>query len=348
MTSLTRAAIIARKTIRYTIYGLLALIIGRFVFQVGIKTYRYLFPEPPPPPTVTYGKIPTLPFPKNEDLPFLEYRLETPDGDLPKLTEQVNIYFMPKPGTDLLSLETARRRARSLGYTEQEEALSETIYRFKHLHAPSVLEINITNNVFSISFDLAAKPGVLENRPPAPENTLSQAKSTLASATLLPDDLSDQVVHEFLALGDDGFEQALSLSEANVTKVHLFRKAYEELPSVTPNPEEANIWFMISGSRERGSQIIAAKYHYFPIDETLSATYPIKSASEAWEELISGNAYIARLESDTEGEVVIRRAYLAYYDPGIPVDFYQPVIVFEGDDGFMAYVPAVTTEFYGE
>jgi len=39
--------------------------------------------------------------------------------------------------------------------------------------------------------------------------------------------------------------------------------------------------------------------------------------------------------------------YLAYYDAGVPTDYYQPIIVFEGDQDFLAYVPAIASEYYG-
>ena len=48
------------------------------------------------------------------------------------------------------------------------------------------------------------------------------------------------------------------------------------------------------------------------------------------------------------GQVVIREVYLAYYDAGEQVEFYQPVIVFAGDNNFIAYVPAVTADYYEE
>jgi hypothetical protein len=39
--------------------------------------------------------------------------------------------------------------------------------------------------------------------------------------------------------------------------------------------------------------------------------------------------------------------YLAYFDPDSTTEFYQPVYVFEGDNGLVEYLPAVTTGYYG-
>jgi hypothetical protein len=38
---------------------------------------------------------------------------------------------------------------------------------------------------------------------------------------------------------------------------------------------------------------------------------------------------------------------MAYYDPDVLSQYFQPIVVFEGDGGFVAYVPAVTAEYYG-
>ena len=38
---------------------------------------------------------------------------------------------------------------------------------------------------------------------------------------------------------------------------------------------------------------------------------------------------------------VIRRVYLGYYDDFEEQEYLQPIIVFEGDDGFLGYVHAL-------
>ena len=66
---------------------------------------------------------------------------------------------------------------------------------------------------------------------------------------------------------------------------------------------------------------------------------------KAFEELKAGKAYIASISGESQN-IVIRRIYLAYYDPGEATDFYQPIIVFEGDNNFVAYLPAVSADYY--
>jgi hypothetical protein len=117
---------------------------------------------------------------------------------------------------------------------------------------------------------------------------------------------------------------------------------------MTANPTEANVWALISGASNKSQQIIAAEYHYFPVDETQFSTYPLKTPAEAFDELQTGTPFIADLGTNKDGaSLKIRRIYLAYFDPDTECDFYQPIYVFEGDNGFIAYVPAVASDYYG-
>ncbi len=348
MASLTQTAIVTRKIIRYGFYGIVALIVGRIVLSAGIGIYRYFFPKPPPPPTIAFGKLPTLPFPEKEKPENLTFTLETPEGGLPTLSTQAKVYFMPKPVQTQLKLDLAKQKARGLGFLSEPQQLSQTLYRFLHQKAPSTLEMNIITGIFSISYDLSQDSSPLANRPSAPEIAASQVRSYLSSADLLPEDLTGSTDYEFLKIEEGNFISALSLSEADLIKVYLYRKTFDDHPSLTSAPDQSNVWFMVSGAREKEKQIVAAEFHYFPVDEDKSSTYPIKLADTAWQELQNSNAYIANLGLNEDGTIVIRRVYLAYYDPGTSTGFYQPIIVFEGDRGFSAYVPAVTSEYYGD
>ena len=345
MATLTEISIQTRKGIRYFIFGIIALVIAKVALDTTIGIYRFFFPAPPPPPTVSFGKLPSLPFPQITR-PELTFTLETPDGELPQLPTQSRVYFMPKPAATLLSLDNAIQRATRLGFRADAEEVSQTLYRFPHRGSPSTLEYNIALNTFSISYDLAQDASPLERIPPPAETATNSVHSFLSGANLLPEDLTGITTHSFLKIQEGLLVASLGQSDADLIKVNLFRRDYDSLPSVTPRVNEANVWFMISGAPERDKQIIAAEYHYFAVDEEQSSTYPIKTAQAAWEELQDGGGFIANLSENTN--IVVRRVYLANFDAGSPVDFFQPVVVFEGDNEFVAYVPAVTDEYYGE
>lgn len=348
MTKLTQVSIITRKIIRYTIFGIIGIVILRGAFLTAYKIYRYYFPAPPPPPTVSFGKLPALPFP-NKDAPTnLQFRLETPTGSLPQFPYVMKVFFMPKISPTLLSLDETRKKALNLNFDGSEIQITETVYSFKNSKVPSELKVSIATGVFSISYNLAEDPSPLEKRPPLPEIAATKARAFLSRANLLAKDLNGPTVTEPVALQENKIVGSKSLSEANFVKVNLFRKDYDNYPSLTPDPKEANVWLIVSGDPQREKEMVGAEYHYFPVDESKFSTYPIKTAQKAWEELQANKAYIASLGENQNQQITIRKIYLAYYDAGVQTSFYQPIVVFEGDNNFKGYLPAVTDEYYGE
>ena len=350
MTSLTRIAITARKTIRYGIFLIIFLVVGKFLLDTGIAIYKKAFPAPPPPPTVKYGKLTKIPFPENSFTVKLTYTLETPEGGLPSnIPTQAKVFFMPKVSPNLLSLDMAKTTAAALDFGINPQQISDTVYLFNNPKYPTALQINIITGSFSISYNLAQDKSPLNNKPPIAEVAASEFRSTLSSAGILPPDLTGSTTSKYLKLTGGQLVNALSLSESDVVKVNLFRKNYDDLPSVTGIPDQANVWAIISGSGVRDQQIIAAENHYYSVDETQYSTYPIKTPAEAFGELQANQAYLAALGLNKDGDSLkIRRVYLAYFDPGSVTEFYQPIYVFEGDNGFTAYLPAITSAYYGQ
>ena len=90
-------------------------------------------------------------------------------------------------------------------------------------------------------------------------------------------------------------------------------------------------------------KVVDGKFSYQNIlDE--SATYPIKTAGQALEELKNGKAYIAT-HTNTDTKVLIKNVYLGLYSEGRLQQYLTPVIVFEGNNEFIAFVPAITDEW---
>jgi hypothetical protein len=354
MASLTEIAVSSRKVIRYGIYLVILVIIGRFVLMGASNLYQRIFPPKKPEPTVTFGKLPPLPFPPKETEKNFAYTLQTPEGTLPTFPDQIEVYFMPSKQSGVSDLEIAQTKANSLGFRTEGEVLNENVpnvYIFEHQNQPTNLIMNIITGVFSISYDLNANPTAVRGIPPAPQVAENRARGLLESAGVLTPDLTGPVTNQLLRISGGEFTPAISLSEASITKVNHFRKGYGPegaIPAVTADMPEANVWFMFGGSGG-GNQVIAAEYHHFPIEEKNNSTYPLKTAQSAWDDLNAGNAYVAN-EGTSGSNIVIRRVYLAYYDPNQYTEFYQPVVVFEEgvENGFVAFVPAVTSEFYGE
>ena len=345
--TLAQTTFFTRTFIKYGIAFIVFLFVARVLWGVGIKVYQHYFPPPPTPPTVLFDKLPTLPLPKNQEgAKPPGFSLELPEGDLPKLPATIPVYVIPKRSAYLGALDEARKISSSLGFSQNEQSVSTSTYRWKHDREDITLEMNIITQAFSISSELYNDNELLAQRAPNQNTAVSHAQTFLSRATLLPKDFKDGRASTTLIKNESGnLTVAQSLSDAQFTKVDFFRQNYNDFPLVTSSPDHANVWLMVSGTTNPAKNIIAGEYHYFPIDGSQSSTYPIKTSQVAWEELQGGKG--AFISPPQDSSVTIRRVYLAYFDPADYHPFLQPVYVFEGDNNFTGFVPAVENDYYG-
>lgn len=348
MATLTETAYYTRKAIQIGVVLLLSFIVLRAAFGMAKSVWLKLRPPPPPPPTVAFGKLPKIEFGEEKSKPSLSFRLETIEGGLPQLDEVGKVYFMPKQAPSLLALDRAKQKARAMGFFSEPEAISDIFYRWQTPTEPAtILEININNGNFTLRYNYQEDPTLLtEKNLPSNELAASEAKSFLKNNHYLGDDLANGRAefgyYRFIA---PDLIPAVSLSEADLVKVNLFREDLDDKKIMPPNPTDSLISFLFSGSRERNKRIVEVKYNYFPIERETSATYPLKSVNTAWQELQGGQGFIANLGQNQEGKITIRRVYLAFFESSQEQNFLQPIFVFEGDRSFFGYVAAVTPEW---
>lgn len=345
MATLTQLGFYTRKLIKYGIFLIIILLVGRFVLNITISLWRKIVPPSLPPPTVTFDKLPAIKFPEKEKIEGLTFKLETPTGTLPKFPDRANVYFMPYLRPNLLALDRAKQQASLMGFTTEPKAISEKTYQWTKKDSFK-LEMDIFSGAFVYSYDWQNDQTILSEKSlPGKEGAKQEAKSFLQRTRVLEEDLSKgRIEVNYFKLSERKLVLAVSPSEANFARVELFRKDIDQLPVFTADPAKGIVNVLISGAREYEKRIVKVESNYFPIKYDSSGTYPLKTSTVAWQELEAGQAFIARWK-EPEKQVVIRRIYLAYFDSTEPQKFLQPIIVFEGDNSFFAYVSAITGEW---
>jgi hypothetical protein len=342
MPNLIETSYYTRKTIKYGAIALVVMIIGRVILGAAISWWQRAHPAPPPPPTVGFGQLPPLTFPKQE-VPELTYQLETVSGDLPVISDRSNVYFMPVIRPNLLALQRATETAASLGFVFEPQSLSDRLYRFSRSSPlPSRMDFDIITGNFDISVDWFNRETFLQEKN-LPNNlqAISEAESYLNRADLLSTDLTGgQRLVTYLQASGKGYKPAVSLSEADFVQIDFFRNEIEDgVPIVTSKTDEGIIRVIISGSREQGLRVVGVKYDYYPLDQENFEDYPIKTPNQAWQELQVGGGHIVSLPNGNS--VVVRSVELGFYDAFQPQTYMQPVYIFSGDRGFSALVPAI-------
>lgn len=326
----------------------LAILIAIFLLIKGLFFIKELiWPTPPPPPTVTFGKLPKPYFPEGIKKNF-KYTIDTLSGELPKLPDRTNVYEMGKSEPDILAVQRMTEKAVSLGFNPETEQLSETVYRWRSTgEKPTrVLVVNVLLAEFNLSSDFLSNKDLLSETGALDEaEAINTAKGFLNTLSLFPSDLDElKTKTKLLKLENGLLIEVEKPKDAKIINIYFFQKDINELPIVYPIGGGSSIQLTVAGGRFN-NEVIDGRYFYQNITEE-SGTYPIISAETAFEQLKKGNVFIASHEGQ-DLNIVIKKVYLAYYASGRSQDFLTPVVVFEGKNNFVAYVPAVTPEWIG-
>ncbi|HSW48387.1 MAG TPA: hypothetical protein VLG67_04900, partial [Candidatus Saccharimonadales bacterium] len=145
-----------------------------------------------------------------------------------------------------------------------------------------------------------------------------------------------------------------SLSSAKVIRVDLYQKDLEydldtgkpgathvkmKVPVLYPHPPYSTMSFWVA-SGQNNQEVDSASFVHREILTDSPATYPIKTAQEAFDGLKNGDGYIPSYQG-ADKNILISNVYLAYYLGEENQAYLMPIIVFEGQDNFFAYVSAI-------
>lgn len=316
------------------------------LIRIGGSVKEYFFPTPLPPPTVSFGKLAPIQFPKSATAKKLTYSLNTVTGVLPNFTDRLSVYKTVSSQPNLLALERARERVSKAGFTQEDFSLSPILYEWHDPNSSRKLLLNILSYNFDLTSNFPFDPKSLQNQKlPKEERAIEIAKSFFSTVSFFPGDLDDnKTTTTLLAVTEEGLlTQATSFSKANAIRVDFFQQDINRVAIFYPHPPLSTMTAFIT-SDTLNKEIVQAHFFHQQIIDDPSVTYPIKSASEAFEQLKNGNANIASYFG-TEEKMSISNVYVGYYAPDTESKYILPIIVFEGNNGFFAYVSAVKDEW---
>lgn len=353
MATLTEASVIARKVIKFGLFGFVGITILWYLGIALINYYQALNPPPLPDPTVDFGQLPKINFPKNTGRPKLA--LELPTGSIPTFVDRMRVYSAPIKRSQFTDAEKGIEIAAALGFLFKPDQKTESNYVWTNQdQLNSKLDMNIVSGHFVLSRQWQNNLALASMASFSSDKTvIMDTENYLSRVGLLSSDIIG--VEKTTYLKDDGGKliNALSLSDADFVQLDLFRKNMDEIdpqsktkevkasyPFYRSDPNKGLLKVVVSGSKNLSDRVIGLEYGYNKIDYENNGTYPIKTGEEAWIELEKGGGYVYRGESSLS-EVKIRRVFLGYYDADTSTGYAMPIYIFLGDQGFTAYVSAV-------
>lgn len=341
--SLTHTAYTSRQIIKFGGISLIALIIVWSFTKALYKAYIVSHPKYIA-PTMKYGLLPKIVFPvkKTETKNFT---FELANDEVPSFSDQAKVYVLYRPNTTFLALEEDTKTAISFGFTDKPVEIKPGIYEFKNNTINKTLVVNVLDGDFEITYpynsdQLLLKPDKMPNK----EEAIEIASSFLERGGKLIDDLKngDKKV-SFFKIENNVLKPVESQTEANTARVDFYRKNLEGFKLLSSDYNKASVSVLVSGSKTEAKKVIEVNFKDINIDRDSFSTYPIKTTQEAIDSLKAGNYWTA--EDVSNQNVTIRKIYLAYYEPNTLTNFLQPIYVFEGDNNFVAYIPAIVSKY---
>lgn len=350
MATLHKTTEFAKKILKLNAIAVISIIILLVVFRVGTQIKEYFFPTPLPPPTVKFGKLPAFKFPENAADPpagGFAYRLNTLSGQLPTLPTQTHVYKIVKPQPSLLALEKAKEQVAKIDFYSSPTRIQDALYQWANQNTPSKkLLLDITSFNFSLSSDFLFDQDVFSAKNLPDENgAIEKAKNFFQNINFPQDIDNEKTKTTLLSIAGQELVPATSFSKAQIIRVDFFQKDIDSLSIYYPNPKNSIIYVLIAAGISQ-PQVVEAKFFHHNISE-ISATYPIKTAEEAFSELKNKKAYIASYFG-SDANIAIKNISLGYYLEDKEQNYLLPIIVFEGNNGFFAYVEALRDEWIGK
>ncbi len=357
MPTLTETSEASRKAIKYGGIGFFAVTILWYIGVALVNYYISLNPPPSPPPTVDFDLLQGVNFPANQTRPQMV--LELPTGVIPIFPDRMRVYFAPTRRSGFADPDNALETATALGFLFKPEQPTETRYLWSNQdQLSSKLDMNIVSGHFVMTRQWQNNPAIASMANfTSDKQVITDTSNYLRKVGILEDDTIGFEKMTYLRSDAGKLAPALSLSDADFVQIDYFRKNMDEIdpesktkeikasyPFYRTDPSKGLIRVIVSGSKVPNENIVSIEYSYTDIKYEQNGTYPIKTGAQAWQELQSGGGFVAPTGPQT-GEVKIRKVFLGYYDSNVNQRFAMPIYVFLGDQGFAAYVSAVSDDW---
>jgi hypothetical protein len=324
--------------------GLGAIILIWMLFGLGGIIKSTFFPTPPPPPTVAFGKIESIKFPAQTEIKDLTYVIDTVTGSVPNFSDRAKVFKIKQPEANLLALDNATKKLNSIGFNTQPIPLGGNIYKWTDTSSIlRTISFDILSSNFNLTSSFLQDPDIVSGRNlPDTVESIVATKDFLKRLDNYPTDLDEtKTKTNLFSIINSNIVPASSLSNAQLIQVFYFQKDVDGIPIYYSNPKESSMSIIIAGGSP--PQVIQAGFNHQTISN-INETYPIKTGEQAFEELQKGNAFIAAY-GGLKKIISVKKISLGYFVQNDTQQYLIPIYVFEGNDNFVAYLPAVTDEW---
>ncbi len=339
--TLTQTAVLSKQIITLSVVVLI-LGVGSFIgYKVWYAYYQSTLPPVEEKPDVRFGILPYPDFPKaGVSSSNFSYSLDTQTGGLPKVGKDrgfekiIKVYFITKSFATLLSPQRSEELAKKFGISTTPQILAETRYKFEENSKSLLVDLDTGNFYYTNEASASAVESLDDDN-----KLVSDFETFLESLGYLNNELKTGRTKVTLLKKDgEKFSPTNLRSESLGGLISIWPKAIDGKSIFTPDFNEALVTAKVSASAANLQNYLSLNFTYYPVEETTYATYPIKTAEQAFEDLKNGGGIV--VVEPEKPQVSITSVYLGYYLSQNYSPYLQPIFVFEGPD-FVAYVRAI-------
>ncbi len=353
MSQLTEISIVTKKLAIGFVLVFISYILVKLLFDASIAYWKAMHPIPLYPPQEEFGKLPTPKFTHvATSSSGLKFKLENVEGlPIKTATSASRVYYMPKKLPSLLAAQKARDFAIKLGFKNKENPLTSTYYRYIDPEDRfRTLEIDINNMNFKVQYDYESNPSVFTGDTiQSKEQALTEVKNFIQFSGIFDGSILNGNVttaNLFYDTQTKTASVASSLSNTNLMRINYFRKDLDNEKILPPAFKESYNFALFTPADAPNKRILKLSYTFWPIAFDNFGTYPLRSSQMAWQDLVDGYAFVVKLgNNNADKQIKIRNIYLAYYDSEEQQSYLQPIYVFEGNNDFVAYLPAIVSDW---
>ena len=338
MANLTSTVIFSKKAL-FLLGAIIALLIiiiisSRFIGQFA----DIFFPPAPIPATVAFGKIPKIDFSEGiKPVGDIHYTVETISGNIENLASSAKVFEISEPIPIFGNLQEAIERAKGAGFRAETSELGGGIIKFVDPQNNSrLLTIETTSQSTTLESQYLNKLEIVTAKLRSTNDAKNTAINFFGSLKLpLKDFPSEKVFLENYKVEMGTLVKSLALADTNLVKVIFTREDIDMLPVISADFNNPPVYALATDK-----EVVEASYIFGNIQKYKFSTYPLKGTKQAFEDLKMGRGALNIMP--TSNVFPIRGVILGYLETKKHQPYLQPVYIFMSDDGFMAYVAAVS------
>lgn len=342
--TLTQTAVLTKQIVILAVITLILGISGFIVYNIWRAYYLAHLPPVEEKPDNKFGLLPRPDFPKsNVSSSNFSYSLDTTTGGLPRIGKDtgfeklIKVYFVNQSFATFLSPDKSQALAAKFNIISLPEILTETKYKFRDIEKSLLVDLDTGNFSYAKEATVSAKTGLSED-----DKLISNFKQILSNLGVLKNDLANGR-SKITPLKKEGKSLIPTQvrSEAQAAEISIWPDPIDKRPIYTSNFNKSLINATVIGSSDNLENYQILNFTYYPIDTSTFATYQIKTAEEAFDDLKTGKGVV--VVEPSSPQVSITSVNLGYFLADNYSPYLQPIFIFEGP-GFVAYVDAANSQ----